>query len=45
MPAVIRSLPEGTILHVDGLAGTAAPAPASTAGQPAALRADPGARP
>ncbi len=26
MPAVIRSLPEGTILHVDGLAGTASPA-------------------
>ena len=34
MPAAVRSLPEGTILHVDGLAGTASPAGRGTAGMP-----------
>jgi pyruvate, water dikinase len=36
MPAAIRSLPEGTVLHVDGLAGTASPGGHGTAGGPAA---------
>jgi pyruvate,water dikinase len=35
MPAAIRSLPEGTILHVDGLAGTASPADIDTSARPA----------
>jgi pyruvate,water dikinase len=36
MPAAIRSLPEGTVLHVDGLAGTASPDSHGTADGPAA---------
>ncbi|MHB1592757.1 MAG: PEP/pyruvate-binding domain-containing protein [Streptosporangiaceae bacterium] len=36
MPAAIRSLPEGTVLHVDGLAGTASPDGHGTPGGPAA---------
>ncbi len=36
MPAAIRSLPEGTVLHVDGLAGTASPDGHGTAVGPAA---------
>jgi hypothetical protein len=45
LPAAIRSLPQGTILHVDGLAGTASPASADIAGKPAAHSDRPGRRP
>jgi pyruvate,water dikinase len=38
MPAVIRSLPEGTILYVDGLAGTASPADRGALSNPATAR-------
>lgn len=38
MPAAIRSLAEGTILHVDGLAGPPRPTPASPTGPPLQFR-------